>query len=251
MKIKLLPTGEQKTSLLETMQRFNEACNFISDVAWQNKIFGKVGLQKILYHKVREQFGLSAQMTVRAVGKVSESYHIDRTVKHSFKPLGAMVHDQRTLTYKGLDRVSILTLKGRILVPIKLKEYRPLDRRRMRGQADLIYQRGTFYLMSVVDVPEEEEIKPDGVLGVDLGIVNLASTNDREKYSGEKCTETRKKYSSLKAKLQKTSTWNAKKHLKKISGRERRFKRDTNHRIAKNLVQTAKDTNRAIALEDL
>lgn len=251
MKIKLLPTEEQKALLLETVERFNEACTFISETAWQNKIFGKVGLQKILYCDVRERFGLSAQMVVRAVGKVSESYCIDREVKHLFKPHGAMVHDQRTLTYKGLDRVSILTLKGRILVPIKLNEYRPLDWRRMRGQADLIYQKGTFYLLSVVDIPEEEEIEPEGVLGVDLGIVNLATTSDGETFSGEKCTETRKKYSSLKARLQKAGTWDAKKHLKTISGRERRFKRDTNHRIARKLVQTARGTNRLIALEDL
>jgi len=251
MKIKLLPDEEQKRILLETIERFNKACNFISETAWRYKIFGKVGLQKLLYREIRERFGLSAQMVVRAVGKVSESYHIDCKIKHAFKPRGAMVYDDRILSYKGLDQISILTLQRRLLVPIKLKEYRPLDRRRMRGQADLIYRNGTFYLMSVVDVPEKEEIIPEGVLGVDLGIMNLATTSDGVQYSGKKCIEIRKRFSARKARLQKAGTWDAKKHLKRISGRERRFKRDTNHCIAKTLVLTAKDTNRAVALEAL
>ncbi|MDD4280954.1 MAG: transposase, partial [Candidatus Methanofastidiosa archaeon] len=59
--------------LLKTMEAFNKACNYISDFAWNAKIFGKIRLQQNLYYKVREQFNLSAQMTVRAIAKVSES----------------------------------------------------------------------------------------------------------------------------------------------------------------------------------
>ena len=102
-KVKLLTSQEQHDDLLKTMERFNEACNYISDVAWSNRTFGKIGLQKILYYEVRERFGLSAQMVVRAVGKVSESYKIDRSAKHTFKPHGAVVYDHRNLTIKGAD----------------------------------------------------------------------------------------------------------------------------------------------------
>ena len=107
VKVKLLTSQAQHDDLLKTMERFNEACNYISDVAWLNRSFGKIKLQKILYYDVRERFGLSAQMVVRAVGKVSESYKIDRSVKHTFKLHGAVVYDQRTLAIKGADRVSI------------------------------------------------------------------------------------------------------------------------------------------------
>jgi len=249
MKIKLVPTEDQKTFLLESMEQFNVACNFISETAWRNKVYDKTTLQKLLYRDVRNQFGLSAQMTIRAIGKVSDSYRRNRAVNHTFQPHGAMIHDQRTVTYKDSDHVSILTLVGRILV--QFKTYRPIDHDHVRGQTDLIYHNNTFYLMVVTDVPENDAVVPEGVLGVDLGIVNLATTNDGIQYSGTKCTELRKKYSLLKARLQKVMTWDAKKHLKKISGRERRFKRDTNHCIAKTLVQTAQGTTRMIALEDL
>jgi putative transposase len=252
VKVKLLTSQAQHDDLLKTMERFNEACNYISDVAWMNQAFGKIRLQKILYYEVREKFGLSAQMVVRAVGKVSESYKIDRSVKHTFKPHGAVVYDQRNLTIKGADRVSILTLEGRMLVPIAYGEYRTLDQNRIKGQADLVYIDGIFYMMLVIDLPEEKQIEnPDGTLGVDLGIVNLATTNDGIRFSGEKCESVRKRYSALKARLQSVGTWDAKKHLKRISGNERKFKKDTNHCISKQIVATAKGTNRAIALEDL
>jgi len=252
VKVKLLTSQAQHDDLLKTMERFNEACNYISEVAWMNKTFGKIGLHKILYYEVREKFGLSAQMVVRAVGKVSESYKIDKSVNHTFKSHGAVVYDQRNLTIKGADRVSILTLDGRTLVPIVYGEYRPLDQNRIKGQADLIYIGGIFYLMLVIDIPDERQIEnPDGVLGVDLGIVNLATTNDGVRFSGEKCEAVRRRYSTLKARLQSVGTWDAKKHLKRISRKERRFKKDTNHCISKQIVETAQGTNRAIALEDL
>lgn len=252
VRVKLLPTQEQHDQLLQTMERFNEACNYISEVAWANKTFGKIGLQKLLYYDVRDRYGLSAQMVVRAVGKVTESYKIDRKCLHTFRPRGAMVYDQRILTVKGPDRVSILTLGGRELIPMVYGEFRTLDKERLKGQADLVYIKGTFYLMLVIDLPEEDLIEnPDGTLGIDMGIVNLATTSDGDIFSGEKCESVRKRYSALKGRLQQAGTWSAKKHLKRLSKKERRFKRDTNHCISKLIVETAKDTHRAIALEDL
>ena len=68
--IKLQPTPEQAALLRATMQRTNAACNSISCVAWQTRTFGKFALQKLCYADVREQFGLSAQVVVRAFAKV-------------------------------------------------------------------------------------------------------------------------------------------------------------------------------------
>jgi IS605 OrfB family transposase len=251
VKSKLITTEEQNRSLLKTMERFNEACNFISIFAYKKRTFGKVGIQKELYYEIREKFGLSAQMTVRAVGKVAESYKVDKSFIHEFDPHGAIVFDQRILSYKAADTISILTLDGRIEVKIQYGGYRKLELNRVRGQADLIYKNETFYLMIVVDLPESDPIIPDDILEVDFGIANLATTSDNKIFSGKKCTEIRKKFAKIKAILQSIGTYSAKRHLKKISGKERRFKKDTNHCISKEIVQTAKDTNRAIALEDL
>ncbi len=58
--VKLAPTPEQHSALLETMQRFNEACNDIADVAFHNRTANKIRLQKIVYYRIRRQYGLSA-----------------------------------------------------------------------------------------------------------------------------------------------------------------------------------------------
>jgi len=97
LKVKLLPSPEQHALLLATMHRFNEACNFASKAAWENKAFGQVRLHKLCYYAIRANFGLSAQFTVRAIGKVVESYKANRKVLHTFRPTGAVVLDDRLL----------------------------------------------------------------------------------------------------------------------------------------------------------
>jgi predicted transposase len=94
LKVKLNPDREQHDKLLATMQKFNEACNYASEATWQNKKFGKTGIQKLTYYDIRQKFGLSAQLTVRAIGKVAESYSNDRKTMHKFDRRGAVVYDQ-------------------------------------------------------------------------------------------------------------------------------------------------------------
>jgi IS605 OrfB family transposase len=230
------------------MESFNEACNYISYFAYHKQIFSKFKLQNHLYYEIREKFSLSSQLTVRALAKVAESYKVDKKVLHQFQPHGAVIYDQRILSINN-DMVSILTLDGRIKTGIKYRKGQTLDSR--KGQTDLICQNKEFYLQIVVDQPEEPAVNSEEFLGVDLGILNIAATSDGKMYSGEKCQEVREKYAVIKAKLQSVGTYSAKKHLRKVSGRERRFKKDTNHCIAKDIVKTAKDTNRSIALEEL
>lgn len=194
---------------------------------------------------------MSAQLAIRAISKVVESYKVERAVLHEFDEHGAIVYDQRILSFIGLDKASLNTVDGRIIIPMLVGSYAKLDERRIKGQADLICVNGEFYLCIVVDVPEESPLTPEGFLGVDLGIVSIASTSDGIKYTGESCDKTRTRYSRLKAGLQSCGTKDAKKRLKIVSGREHRFKTNINHNISKAIVQTAKDTKRAIVLEDL
>jgi putative transposase len=75
------------------------------------------------------------------------------------------------------------------------------------------------------------------VLGCDLGIVNLVTDSDGEAFSGEHVDKARERYHQHRRRLQKCGSKNAKRRLKKLSGKERRFQRDTNHRIAKHLIK--------------
>jgi len=224
------------------MERFNEACNYVSSISYQEQTFGKRTLQKQHYRYVRDNYGLSAQLAVRAIAKVSESYRGKghRQEPHTFKPHSAVVYDQRILSFKSLDSVSILTLEGRQLIPLSVGAYAQLEQRRVRGQADLIFQKGTFYLCVVVEAEEDTPYNAEGCLGVDLGLVNIATTSDGQHFSGEKTDSVRTRYTQLTSALQSKGTKSAKRHLKRTSGNERKFKINLNHCISKIIVGIAK-----------
>lgn len=249
--VKLAPTAEQHIVLLQTMERFNEACNSVAGTAFALGTANKFRLQKATYQDIRRRYGLSAQMTIRAISKVSEAYKRDKSVQPTFKPHSAIVYDQRILSWKGLVEVSVLTLSGRQIVPIRIGDYQESKIDRRVKQTDLVLRNGIFYLAVVVDAPEPTPDDPKGTLGVDLGVINLAVDSDGEFYSGEAVDTVREKIDILKASLQSKGTKSAKRHLKKLSGRESRFRRSVNHVISKRIVSKAKDTHRQIALEDL
>jgi IS605 OrfB family transposase len=108
-----------------------------------------------------------------------------------------------------------------------------------------------------LDAPEPAPTDTDDFLGVDLGIIQLATTSDGEflnHSTGPKhshVNQVRARYSRFRQKLQKKGTKSAKRLLKKRSGREKRFAKDVNHCLSKAVVSTAKGTGRGIALEDL
>jgi len=249
--IKLVPTPEQHQALLETMERFNEACNDISKIAFKNRTANKIRLQKIVYYRIRKQYGLSAQMTVRAISKVCEAFKRDKSKLCKFKPHGAMIYDPRILSWKGLDRVSILTLNGREIIPIQIGPYQKERFDRIKGQADLLLRKGIFYLAATIDAPEPEPFEAVEYLGVDLGIKNIAVDGDGDVYTGGHLNGLRNRYAKLRSRLQSKGTKSVKRLLKKRSGKEHRFASDVNHVISKRIVAKAKDTGRGIALEDL
>ncbi|WP_203330512.1 RNA-guided endonuclease InsQ/TnpB family protein [Rhodovastum atsumiense] len=251
MQVKLLPTAEQAASLLKTMEQFNAACDTLAAIAFSNKCANKVELQKIAYHGIRADFGLSAQMTVRAIAKVVEVYKRDKSIQPSFRPHGAIVYDERILSWKGSDRVSVLTVDGREIMPWVAGAYQHARLDRVRGQADLIYRDGQFFLYVTIDVGDVPPGDPTEYLGVDLGRKNIAADNDGETFSGAHIANLRNRHARLRRKLQKKGTKSAKRLLKRRRAKESRFARDVNHRISKAIVRKAKDTGRGIALEDL
>jgi IS605 OrfB family transposase len=91
----------------------------------------------------------------------------------------------------------------------------------------------------------------DGVLGVDLGIENIAYTSDNTATSGQTTKTARKNYLNTRKELQSKNTKSSKRRASRRSGKEARFAKDINHCVSKQLVATAQRTGRAIALEDL
>lgn len=250
--IKLLPSPEQARTLRKTLEVANTACNHISAQAWEHKKFGQFPLHKLVYRDVRDMFQLSAQVVVRCISKVADAYKLDRHTRRTFKPHGAIAFDDRILSYKLEQKeVSIWTIDGRQRIPFSAGTRQLELLSGQRGESDLCYVKGKFYLFAVCDVETPKPIDVEGVLGVDLGIVNIASDSDGENFSGSEIEGNRRIFEHRRKNLQKKQTKSAKRKLKKLSGKQARFQKHTNHVISKRLVEKAQYTQRAIALEDL
>lgn len=94
------------------------------------------------------------------------------------------------------------------------------------------------------EVPEPELIEPDGFLGVDLGIANIATTSDGAVHVGRHLNQVRHRNRRLRARLQSKGTKSAKRLLHKLSGWEAGFAADVNHRISISIVTEAERTFR-------
>jgi IS605 OrfB family transposase len=250
--IKLLPSSEQGNALRKTLEVANAACNYISTQAWDSKTFRQIPIHKLAYYEVKEMFGLTAQVVVRCISKVADAYKLDKKSKRTFKPRGAIAFDNRILTYKLESmELNIWTVEGRQKMSFACGKHQLELLKGQHGESDLCLVKGKFYLMVVCDVETPKPIDVEGVLGIDLGIVNIASDSDGGGFSGAGIEDTRRKFEHRRRNLQRNGSKSAKRKLNKISGKQARFQKITNYMISKAIVKIAYDTHRAIALEEL
>jgi len=249
LKIKLLPTDEQADLLLDTMKEANAVCNAISDVAWQEKIFNNFKLHHRTYHAYKATFNLSSQMLIRQIAKVADAYKLDKKVKRQFKPLGGIAYDSRIMTYKPNNIVSLWCIGGR--QKISFVCHNPKYLPYIKGEADLVYKKGKFYLFQTIDVPEEDVEDVEEFIGVDMGLLEIASLSNGKNFSSKKLNDYREKRQKVRSSLQSKGTKGSKKVLKRLSGKERTTSTIINHTISKQIVQLAKSEGKGIAIEDL
>jgi len=223
----------------------------VAEVAFAKRLPNKIALQPLVYGNLRADYGLSSQMAVRCISKAVEAYKRDKNIQPTFASHGAMVYDERIMSFQGVSHVSLLTLTGRILVPLRFGNYQADKLGRRKGQADLILKEGTFYLYVTIDLPTPPPIEPVGVIGVELGIVEIASDSEGNQYSAEAVKACRRRVREHRRQLQKKNSRSAYKRLQKSRRRQSRFTRQVNHVISKELVQRASLSLKALALEDL
>jgi putative transposase len=252
--LKLKPTAPQQRALQETLERCNAACNWLSEVAFRENTVKQFALHKLTYLQCKERFSLTSQAVVRCIAKVADAYKLkdaDKT-QRTFRKWAAQPYDDRIFRFGKGDTINLWTLDGRQTIAFECGEYQRNLIPFRKGEVDLMLIKGKWYASCVVDIDDAEPFAPTGgVLGVDLGIVQIATDSDGEQFSGDKIEAVRQKYHNLRKALQKKGTKSAKRHLKKISKNEANFRKNTNHVISKKLVDKAKGTFRSINLEEL
>ena len=250
LKIKLMTDDFQHRALLSTMLMFNQIQNEISSLAFENEEYRKYHVHKIVYHDIKNKYkNFSSQLIVRAIDNVTNSYKTKRQkIANGFKKYSAVVYDDRVISFKS-DCVSVWTNEGRLKIPYHVWDKELFKYR--KGQVDLKYENGKWFLLCTVDVPNKSKIIPKKCIGVDLGINQIATTSDGDCYSGNVIEEKRKKYGNHRTRLQKRGTRSAKRRIRTIGSKEARFRKDINHCISKKLVEKAKGNLCVLALEEL
>ncbi len=273
VQVKLTPEADQAAALSATLHMVNNLACWVSEVAYVNDVPREYELRKHTYAHLKEQ-GIGAQAAQHIIKKVRDAYttlHANlragnlgkpgskrrRKVESKpivFRPEAAQPYDDRCLSWQyDQQTVSIWTTAGRIKnVPFAcstdalkvLQHYR-------EGESDLIERDGVFYLLATCEVPEAEQYEPEGFIGVDLGIVNIATTSTGYQAAGRQLNRYRKRQLALRAKLQNKRTKSAKRRLKERSRREQRHVKNTNHIIAKTIVTEAERTSAGLSLEEL
>ncbi|SMC54999.1 transposase, IS605 OrfB family, central region [Lentzea albidocapillata] len=280
VQVRLLPTPEQASALSDTLRACNTAASWLSERMYTDQVFRKFDVQKRLYTELRERFGLAAQPAIRVIGKTVDAYTTlranlkagnygppgsdrRRKVEGSpivFRPQAAQPFDARCLSWQlgdaGRDgTVSIWTVAGRLRNMRIVGDPRHLALLRSRpaiGETDLLHRDGVWLLHAVIDSPQAARREPvNGFLGVDLGIVNIATTSDGDRTSGARLNRYRKRQLRLRKRLQAKKTSSARRLLNKRRRKEARFAADVNHRISKTIVAEAERTGRGIAVEEL
>lgn len=253
--IQLKPTREQADLLRRTLETCNAACNFLSERGFEAGVVRQFDLHKLAYGEVRSRFEIAAQVAVRCIAKVADAYTTHKVNGRepkliTFRKRSAQPYDDRIFRLMP-NAVSIWTLDGRQTIPFVCGERQRKLLAYRKGEVDLMLVKGKWFLAIVCDVPDPSEIDAEGVLGVDFGVVNLAFDSEGRSYTGAEIERVRQKFAKRRRGLQARGTKAAKRRLKKLSGKEARFRKHTSHCISKEIVATAERHRFAIAVEDL
>jgi putative transposase len=249
---KLNPTPEQEKALLETLDLFAEACNTALNIANSTGKRRAYDIHHECYYDIKEATGLTSNYVIRAIARVAQSFGKKNPPKE-FRPTSLDLDKDLIRFIPFYEMVSLATVKGRQKIKLQLGNH---QRHLLKGQHPtagfLAYDRKhkTFHVHFVIELPEPTP-KPEGTIGIDLGINRIATTSTKGPISGKKLNRKREKISRVRASLQSKGTKGAKRALKRLRRKESRYQADVNHCISKQIVEEAKATNKAIVLEDL
>jgi IS605 OrfB family transposase len=257
---KLKVSRSQAAKLDATLEAFGQALNWVNQNT-PEKAVSAVKLQFLCYREIRARFGLSSNLAVQVCRRVAGARKAARDFMVKEFKRRFVAYDFHLFSFREKDwTVSLTTLEGRERFELSIGNH---QRGMLTGSnprsATLVKRKdGSYYIQICVKKKVPKQQDTDKVIGVDLGITNIAYTSEGDKWDGQQLNRVRDHHSRLRAALQRkarkstrSSRRRCRELLQRLSGKERRFQTWVNHRISKAIVSRAKATNSAIALEDL
>lgn len=256
LRVPVFPDEKSKELLKTTFEEYSKAAQTAYDYAKTHNTINRIKVHHGIYKLFRKQSPLNSQLVINAKNKAMDvirslkAKNTNRNVK--FKNKIPIRYDYRSSTiHQERYSVSLATTGKRVnleyFLPKCYQRYSDWEFRSF----ELLKRGNKYYLHFVV----RKYLKSNGghsgeFIGIDRGIRHVAVTSQNQFYNGSRLREIKNRYFRLKRGLQKKGTPSAKRKLKRTAGREKRFQKDQNHCISKNIIQNMK-SNSTIILEDL
>ena len=280
MVVQLNPTPEQARTLKATLEQHTACFNAVAKEGFPTACSNGVELHKRTYYPLRATYPhLPAQLVCAARVKATEAIksaltwkakkektypkQVEKAKKQGkpippFKPvrcpqstLACIRYDQRSYWVKwDTLTCSLASVGGRIALPFTVPAHLVQYVGHKVCSADLCYRKGRFTLHIVVSIPEPAIEPSQEAIGVDLGLNRPAVTSTRQFLGERRWKEQERRTFRLKRKLQAKGSRSAKRHLKKLSGKQFRRRKDHDHVLSKRIVQHT-STGATIVLENL
>ena len=259
MRVVLQPTPEQANLLAETTRQFTAVFNAVAAYGYERGEKNGVTLHHETYHPQKAAWpDLVSDHHIQARMKATEAVKsalalakkggkVSAPQSHSCPPR-YNVHTFKVYWGKGV--IALSTTGGRQHIPFAVPAYLEKYRGAKTCTADLLMRNGKWWLHIVVDMPAPEIEATDAVIGVDLGIAQPAVTSNARFLGKRAWKNTEARYFRLRRALQSKSTKSAKRHLRKMRGKQARFRRDCDHVLSKQIV-AATPPGATIAVENL
>lgn len=230
--------------LRNTTILYTKSCQMVLDYGFQNKIYHSNKLNKGTYNQIRKEIPQLPSGLVQT--SRDQASDILKRNKYKVLPIKKNLqirYDKRTFKFfPNSQYVSLSTIKGRLNFIVKIYDY---CKKYLHGEftnAQLVIRKNKIFINIQVKLEEYFNTKMVyNVLGIDRGIVNIITCSDNTFINSKKLRNIKGKYQYLRSKLQSVGTRSAKRKLKKISGRERRFTLDLNHKLARSIIKKKYD----------
>jgi putative transposase len=238
---------------LPLLEKCSEIFNAHVDWSLENKTYNKSKAHVALYELMKEKHPDVPTAFIQAVRDTAmEAVKATAFKKRpQKKKYSGLRFDKRTMSLRG-EQLSLSSLGKRERVILKIPEYfrNIFDSWKLKG-ATLTYSIKTKrFWIRLVYATETPPLKTEGaILGIDRGIHQLAVTSEGHFFSNSSIRAAQRRYLYNRKTAQAKGTPSARKRLKAMSGKEKRFSRDVNHQVTKQLVEL--DHVKTFVLEDL
>jgi IS605 OrfB family transposase len=238
-----------------TILAYTNAFNYVCKIGFESKDANGVSLHHKTYQECRKT--LPSQLSISARTKATETLKSVQAIIKKGKKATCPQSKQTSIRYDAncyslwLNKkiVSISTVDGRkkfsLIIPQYFEQYLTWK----YTTADLFVKNNKVFLHVVFEKEIADIPSNNNFVGIDRGINKIAVLSTNKFFNGKKIKTISHKYEKLRSMLQ-SKGHSGKRHLRKIKSKEQRFRRDVNHTITKQIVNSV-DSGSTIILEKL